>query len=70
MSNEQKIKKIIESSYILKKIDEEKVFRVSLYEKDILISENCDCWFAVQLNKKEILELADVFKKIAEKMED
>lgn len=70
MSNEQKIKKIIESSYILKKIDEEKVFHVSLYEKDILISENCDYWFAVQLNKKEILELADVFKKIAEKMED
>ena len=71
--SKDKILEIINNSDILNKIKEERVFDVTIYEENenhILITENCDCWFSSELNKKEILELAKVLNEIANEMND
>lgn len=66
--NKEILKTIKDNSKILEKIKEERVFDINICENTILITENCDYWFSVELNKKEVLELSNVLKEIASKM--
>lgn len=66
--NEEILKTIKDNSKILEKIKEARVFDINTYENTILITENCDYWFSVKLNKKEVLELSNVLKEIASQM--
>lgn len=55
---------------ILKKIEEYKVFDVKLIANNtkLLITEGCDYFFDIELNKQEVLNLAKAFKHIANNM--
>lgn len=66
--NKEKIEETIKTSELLKRISKERVFYLQIYEKNLLISENCDCWYSVELTKKEVAELAKIFKKISKNM--
>ena len=66
--NKEKIEEIIKTSELLKRISEERVFSLQTYENNLLISEDCDCWYSTELTKKEVAELAEIFKEISENM--
>lgn len=55
---------------ILKKIEECKVFNVKLIANNtkLLITEGCNYFFDIELNKQEVLNLAKAFKQIADSM--
>lgn len=56
---------------IIKKLEEDRVFSIEIYEKDnkILVREGCDDWYVERLNISELRDLATVFNGLADYLE-
>lgn len=68
--SKNKVKKLLKQSKILRKLYDERVLGITTSRDEILLREMCDEWFKVCLNKKECLELSELFKNIANEMQE
>lgn len=68
--SKNKVKKMLKQSKILRKLYDERVLSITTSRDEILLKEMCDEWFEVCLNKKECLELSELFKNIANEMQE
>lgn len=68
--SKNKVKKLIKNNKLLNNIKQQRVFEIQTYKDKICIIERCDEWFSIELNKKEMLELAKVLNEIANEMKD
>lgn len=51
---------------ILKKMGDNRVFRLQFQSDGPIIEDGCDNWYGYMLDKKSCIELSDMFKDLAD----
>ena len=63
---EKELMKFIKDNNTLKHLLEERVLQIHSSENGIFLTEGCDSYFGVKLNKKLCNDISDTFKNLAD----